>query len=180
MKKALIIIDYTNDFVADDGKLTCGKPGQDIEMNIVSLIEEFSKNGDFVVDARDNHDQNDCHNKERTMFPLHCYDDYGRDHYGKVKEVLEAVPEEQRISISKNRYSAFFGTPLDLKLKERKVEEVHLVGVCTDICVMHGAVDAYNLGYQIVVHSNGVASFNENGHIAALDHFKNVLCAKVI
>ena len=25
MKKALLIIDYTNDFVADNGALTCGK-----------------------------------------------------------------------------------------------------------------------------------------------------------
>ena len=28
MTKALLIIDYTNDFIADDGALTCGKPGQ--------------------------------------------------------------------------------------------------------------------------------------------------------
>lgn len=28
MKKALICIDYTNDFVASDGKLTCGEPRQ--------------------------------------------------------------------------------------------------------------------------------------------------------
>lgn len=26
--KALIVIDYTNDFVATDGALTCGEPGQ--------------------------------------------------------------------------------------------------------------------------------------------------------
>lgn len=30
-EKALINIDYTNDFVAKDGALTCGKPGQRIE-----------------------------------------------------------------------------------------------------------------------------------------------------
>ena len=30
-KKALINIDYTVDFVADAGALTCGEPGQAIE-----------------------------------------------------------------------------------------------------------------------------------------------------
>lgn len=35
MKKALIVIDYTYDFVADNGKLTCGKPGQAIEKILV-------------------------------------------------------------------------------------------------------------------------------------------------
>ncbi|MCY7264687.1 isochorismatase, partial [Pseudomonas protegens] len=27
-KTALIIVDYSVDFIADDGKLTCGVPGQ--------------------------------------------------------------------------------------------------------------------------------------------------------
>ena len=26
-KKALIVVDYSYDFIADDGRLTCGKPG---------------------------------------------------------------------------------------------------------------------------------------------------------
>lgn len=36
MKKALIVIDYTNDFVATDGKLTCGVPGQAIEKKLLT------------------------------------------------------------------------------------------------------------------------------------------------
>ena len=31
---------------------------------------------------------------------------------------------------------------------ERGITELCLTGVCTDICVLHTAVDAYNLGYQ--------------------------------
>ncbi|MEM1506591.1 isochorismatase, partial [Domibacillus sp. 8LH] len=47
-KRALINVDYTYDFVAEDGKLTCGEPGQAIEDNIVSLTEEFITAGDYV------------------------------------------------------------------------------------------------------------------------------------
>ena len=31
VKKALLVIDYTMDFVAEDGALTCGQPGIDLE-----------------------------------------------------------------------------------------------------------------------------------------------------
>ncbi len=180
MKKALIIVDYVYDFVADDGRLTCGKPGQVIESKILSLINEFKTSGDFVAVATDLHDESDMYNKERTMFPLHCFDKKGQALYGNVKTSVDNVPSHQIININKNRYSAFFATSLDLKLKERNVKEVHLVGVCTDICVLHTAVDAYNLGYEITVYKDGVASFNQAGHEYALTHFENVLSAKVI
>lgn len=43
MAKALISIDYTYDFVADDGKLTAGKPAQAIEDDIVRVTKEAMK-----------------------------------------------------------------------------------------------------------------------------------------
>lgn len=57
---------------------------------------------------------------------------------------------------------------------------MHLVGVCTDICVLHTAVDAYNLGYEIVIHQAAVASFDPVGHQWALGHFKNTLGAQIV
>ncbi|MDR7001965.1 nicotinamidase-related amidase [Neobacillus niacini] len=58
-KKALINIDYTYDFVADNGALTCGEPGQAIEGRIIALTKEFIANGDYVVFANDVHDKGD-------------------------------------------------------------------------------------------------------------------------
>lgn len=43
MTKALLIIDYTNDFVASDGSLTCGKVAQDLEDYLVNLADKFYK-----------------------------------------------------------------------------------------------------------------------------------------
>ncbi len=180
MKKALIVIDYIYDFVADDGKLTCGKPGQDLEKYIYNLVNEFKGNGDFIIEATDKHDMDDQYDLEKSMFPAHSYDEKGQAVFGIVKDAIEGVPANQYLKIDKSRYSAFCATNLDLKLKERDVKEVHLVGVCTDICVLHAAVDAYNLGYKIVVHEKGVASFNQEGHDYSLTHFKNVLGAEVV
>ncbi|CAM5227684.1 isochorismatase [Bacillus safensis FO-36b] [Bacillus safensis subsp. safensis] len=82
--------------------------------------------------------------------------------------------------MEKTRYSAFAGTQLEMKLRERGIKELHLAGVCTDICVLHTAVDAYNKGFELVIHQNAVASFNEAGHEWALSHFEQSLGAKVV
>ncbi len=68
MGKCLIVIDYTYDFVADDGKLTCGKPGQAIEDRITALTEEFIRNGDYVVMAVDGHEPGDPYHPESGCF----------------------------------------------------------------------------------------------------------------
>lgn len=181
-KRALINVDYTYDFVAPDGNLTCGEPGQAIEDKISSLTEEFIKAGDFVAFGIDAHEEGDKHHPEMTLFPPHNINGTkGKELYGKLKEIYERNKDNEHIFyFDKTRYSAFAGTNLELKLRERNISEVHLVGVCTDICILHTAVDAYNKGFKIVVHKDGVASFNQAGHEWALGHFKSTLGAKVI
>ncbi len=181
MKKALIVIDYVNDFVADNGNLTCGEPAQKIEDSICNLIEEFNANKNFVVIASDSHKENDSFNPEHKLFPAHCIAGTpGNALYGKASEAAKNVTPELIIEVDKIRYSAFAATNLDLKLRERKVTDIYLVGVCTDICVLHTAVDAYNLGYNIFVYENAVATFNPEGHKFALAHFKNTLGATIL
>ena len=60
--------------------------------------------------------------------------------------------------MDKRHYSSFSGTDLDIRLRERGINTVILTGVLTDICVLHTAVDAYNLGYHIEVVEPAVAS----------------------
>lgn len=178
--KALLVIDYTVDFVAEDGALTCGAPGIALEKYIAELAESFLKEQLPVFVINDLHELNDPYHPENKLFPPHnIRGTAGRDLYGELHAVGENY-KEQIIWMDKTRYSAFAGTNLDSKLRERGVTELHLAGVCTDICILHTAVDAYNLGYQIAVHKNGVASFNPSGHDWALTHFTNSLGAAVV
>lgn len=181
-KKALINIDYTYDFVAEHGALTCGEPGQAIEGKITALTQDFIDEGNYVVFAIDVHDQGDQCHPETKLFPPHnIRGTHGRELYGKLKEIYEANKLLAHvIHMDKTRYSAFAGTDLEIKLRERGITEVHLVGVCTDICVLHTAVDAYNKGFKIVVHKDAVASFNQLGHEWALGHFAQSLGAVVL
>lgn len=181
-KRALINVDYTYDFVGENGKLTCGKPGQEIEDAIVGLTKEFIVAGDYVVFAIDAHNESDTLHPETALFPPHnIVGTSGRDLYGKLADVYEKHRHDSNVYYyDKTRYSAFAGTDLEIKLRERRIQELHIVGVCTDICVLHTAVDAYNKGFDIVIHKNAVASFNEAGHEWALGHFANTLGGKVI
>ncbi|KAB7671296.1 cysteine hydrolase family protein [Bacillus sp. B1-b2] len=180
MVKALINIDYTFDFI--EGNLPCGKPGIEIEHSVTSISRNFIEAGDYTVFAIDLHHKDDSFHPESSLFPPHNIEGTpGRELYGSLQEVYK---ENQSLNnvywMDKTRYSAFAGTNLHIKLQERNIKDLYLVGVCTDICVLHTAVDAYNLGYKIYVYENAVASFNEIGHKWALTHFENVLGAKIL
>ena len=49
VKKALLVIDYTQDFVARDGALSCGEPGISLEEYITDLTEKFLDASHLVV-----------------------------------------------------------------------------------------------------------------------------------
>lgn len=180
--QALLIIDYTNDFVADNGALTCGEPGQAGESRIFDLAESMYQAGDWIWFPTDVHKPNDPYHPESKLFPTHnVRGTWGRELYGGLKDWYDEHNDGEQVKLfDKTRYSAFAGTDLDLRLRERKIDTVHLVGVCTDICVLHTAVDAYNLNYKIVIHEQGVASFNQAGHAWALDHFRKCLGAEMV
>ncbi|MFO1445605.1 cysteine hydrolase [Bacillus sp. Bva_UNVM-123] len=181
-KKALLNVDYTVDFVASDGALTCGEPGQVLEQRITQITKSFIENGDFTVFAIDVHEKGDKYHPETKLFPPHnIRNTNGRDLFGTLQHVYEMNKETEHVYyMDKTRYSAFAGTDLEIKLRERGIVEVHIVGVCTDICVLHTAVDAYNKGFKIVIYKDAVASFNQAGHDWALSHFEHTLGATVV
>lgn len=126
MAKALISIDYTYDFVADDGKLTAGKPAQEIEKRIAQVTQEAYERGDYIFFAIDGHDEGDVFHPETKLFPPHNIKGAsGRDLYGKLADVYENIKDDTRVFwLDKRHYSAFSGTDLDIRLRERRVNTV--------------------------------------------------------
>jgi nicotinamidase-related amidase len=180
--KALLSIDYTVDFVADDGRLTTGQAGQEIESALVDHIKKAIEQGDFVVFAIDRHDAEDLYHPENKLFPPHnLAGSTGRNLYGSLAPLYEKCQEQKNVYwIDKRHYSAFSGTDLDIRLRERGITDIYLTGVCTDICVLHTAVDAYNLGYRLFIYKDAVASFDPVGHDWALRHFEQTLGATIL
>ncbi|MGQ8871847.1 cysteine hydrolase family protein [Paenibacillus sp. TSA_86.1] len=176
--KALIVIDFTRDFVT--GALPVGQPAVEIQETVAAITEAYLNNKDQVIMAVDLHEENDPYHPETALFPPHnIRDTEGRQLYGRLAEVMEKRKSEIRW-MDKTRYSAFCGTDLELKLRERGITDIALIGVCTDICVLHTAVDAYNKGFHITIYEDAVASFNPAGHDWALGHFRSSMGAQVL
>ncbi len=170
--KALLVIDMLKDFIYQGGALETGSAGRDVIPFVKEKIHEFRKLGYPVIYICDNHEIND---KEFDMFPVHCVKD---TEGSKIIDELEVL-EGDKI-IKKRRYSSFYGTDLDLFLREDNVDEIYLVGVCTNICVLYTAVDARNISYKVNVFKDGVASFDEEAHKFALKEMENTLGCNII
>jgi nicotinamidase-related amidase len=177
-KEALLIIDMSNDFVSEKGSLTVGKTAKAIVGSIVETATDFIKRDQVVAVCMDSHEEDDTHFE---LWPAHnVKGTWGQELYGELQTWFENHKNHPNvIYIPKPEYDAFFNTDLDKRLKEKKVEKVHLVGVCTDICNFLTAYGAYARGYKTVAHQDKMATFTEN-HSTFINHMKTVFKTEVI
>ncbi len=85
----------------------------------------------------------------------------------RIAEWLDPRPEE--FLIQKRRYSAFFGTELEIVLKAYRAETLLLIGGLTDVCIHYTAVDAHQHDYRVRVVADCVGGSSERAHDAALE-----------
>ncbi len=71
-------------------------------------------------------------------------------------------------TITKRRYSCFFGTELEILLKGLKAETLILTGGFTDVCVHYTFVDAHQHNYYCRVVEDCVAGSSQSAHDASL------------
>ena len=80
----------------------------------------------------------------------------------------EILPELNRDPseevIVKKRYSAFFGTNLDNILETMRPERLVVAGINTHACVRATVIDAYQRDYEVLVASDGIASYDLEHH----------------
>lgn len=166
LKKALLIIDMLNDFVKPGAPLEVSGAGK-IVKNIKVQIDKAMAEGTAVIYVCDFHDADD---PEFRIWPPHAVSGT------KGAEIIDEIAAKRSdIIIQKKTYSGFFETELDEVLKRLGVEEIILTGVCTEICVLYTAADAYMRGYSVAVPEDCVAGLTEDAHRFALRQIKDVL-----
>jgi nicotinamidase-related amidase len=72
------------------------------------------------------------------------------------------------VEIVKQRYSAFFGTPLDELLRARDIDTVAILGLTTNVCVQSTARDAWQRDYRTITVGDCCAEIGEGSHAASL------------
>ena len=173
MARAVLVVDMLRGFMEPGHNLFCGEECREIIPRVRRLLEAEREAGSTILFLCDQHDPNDL---EFKMFPVHCVK--GTEETEVVPELGEFVSENN--TIVKNRYSGFFNTELDVRLRNLKPEKLVICGVCTDICVLHTAADARNRDYEVEIPTDCVASFDLQAHQWALGHIENVLGASVV
>lgn len=172
MKRSLVVVDMIEDFVREGGALYCGPSMGRIIPVIQRELQRARAAGELVVYLTDNHLPDDA---EFQTFPRHAV---AGTKGAEIVPELAAAPGDA--VIPKRRYSGFFGTDLDITLRERGVDTLRLVGDCTNICVLYTAADARNLGYAVEVVEDGVSSFDEQAHRDALRELRKTLGASLV
>ena len=176
MSNVTIVVDVLNGFTRE-GNLASPRC-LDAIPRIHRVIDERLRAGDQLIFLADTHDPND---KEFEIFPVHCV---RGTHESEVVDELQKYLAGARL-IRKRRYSGFFDTDLDAILRQLRPDQVTVIGVCTDICVLHTVADLRNRDYRVVVPAEAVATFDAPGHPGdevqgwALGHMRGILGATI-
>ena len=170
MKKVLFIIDAQNDFCSPNGSLST-KEAEEVVSKIPKFVQE--NNFDVICVTMDYHDKNYLSTHEGMCLPVeHCIaNTCGCDLNSGIDSCLKALPYKDLVLISKNTFgiSASSMNNLVKKLEGEEVE-FHLVGFCTDICVITNAL-LLRTNFpesNIIVHSEYCAGTTPGKHFIAL------------
>ena len=159
--KTLIVIDCQNDFI--DGTLGT-KEAQTIIPNVKKKIEEYKVRGDEIIFTRDTHFDNYLETNEGKHLPVeHCIKN---THGWQIADGLEVAGSNYI-----NKYT--FGY-LDWREYNLKTNEIELIGLCTDICVVSNALilKATYPDANITVDASCCAGVTPESHKAALTTMK--------
>lgn len=168
MKKLLVVIDYQKDFV--DGTLGFPK-AVTLEEGIYHKVNKYLENGDKVLFTYDTHYENYLSTREGRYLPvMHCIkDSEGHKLFGKLVDFENA---ENTLHYEKRGFGI---APEDmLKIAEElgeDIEEIELVGVVTNICVISNLVmfQSQFRNADVVVDASLCASFDDSLHEKTLD-----------
>lgn len=134
--KVLVVVDMQNDFI--DGSLGT-KEAQAIVPNVKEKIREAIKNNDLIVYTRDTHTVDYLDSKEGKKLPVeHCI--YKTDGWRIPDDLLPPFTYENAVIYDK---PTFGYTKLPYKIRSLmagamsgKCDEIEVIGLCTDICVV--------------------------------------------
>ena len=154
MSRALIIVDFQNDFTPG-GELAV--PDGDA---IAAKINALSASGDYdlVVATRDWHPADHSSFKANGgPWPVHCVaGTMGAQLHPDLDQTRIDVIVDKGQDVATDGYSGFAGTELDALLHERGITQVTVVGLATDYCVKNTALDALKAGFAVTVDSTAV------------------------
>ena len=166
MKKLLIVVDMQKDFI--DGTLGTAEAVAIVD-NVASYIEKCDSEGYEIVFTRDTHGEDYMDTQEGRKLPVvHCI----KDTEGwQIDKKLRGYAEGRRIFDK----PTFGSVELMNYVIEQAYDEIQLLGLCTDICVISNAmlVKAALPEARICVVAGCSAGVTPESHNNALEAMKS-------
>ena len=174
MKSALILIDIQNDFVAD-GALAVPDGAA-----VVPVANALMDHVDLVVATQDWHpaphgsfvsrhpgkavgDLVDLNGLDQVVWPDHCVaESEGAAFVNELASERISQVVRKGTDADIDSYSGFFdnghrkATALEGYLRQERVSRLIMVGLATDYCVKFTALDARELGFDVILVTDGV------------------------
>ncbi len=165
MKKALVVVDYQNDFIS--GNLGFQK-ALSIKENILNLLKTLDFKDTHLLITYDTHSKNYSQTKEAEFFSKHCIK-------GTWGHQMPDAFKEYTAKATKIFYKNSFGS-LEFAnfIAKSSYEELRFCGLVSHICVFHNIILAFNAKPKIklILHQNATASFDEHLQKTAFDLLK--------
>lgn len=162
---ALLVIDIQQEDFKEMREDRIQDPEWACIRNAKRVLDVFRAKGLPVIQIKEVHraDMVDFGRELDGSEGIHCMEDSPYTDYAKL-----TYPQAGEYRITKRRYSAFFGTDLEILLKGLHVDTLYLIGGLTDVCIHYTAVDAHQHDYHIRVVTDAVAGSSEEAHRYAL------------
>lgn len=162
--KILVVVDMQNDFI--DGALGTSE-AVEIVPYVKHVIESFDGK---VFFTRDTHFDDYMNTQEGKNLPVpHCIK--GSDGW-QIRPELDSLRKTEAID------KVTFGSSalVDLLKKEKDIEEITFIGLCTDICVISNVavVKAFFPEIPISVDAKACAGVTPQSHRTALEAMKAI------
>lgn len=166
MKKALLVIDMQNDFITGVlGNNEC----RAVVQQVVKRVQEAIEEGTDIIFSQDTHQEGYLSTQEGRKLPVpHCIKD---------TDGWEIIPELAETAVRKGivfTKETFGSTTIAEYVKAHNYDEVELIGVCTDICVISNAmiIKAFNPELEIFIRESCCAGVTPQSHQTAIEAMK--------
>jgi len=169
--KILVVVDMQNDFI--DGALGT-REAQVIVPEVIKKIQAFEGR---VIFTRDTHEENYMDTQEGKNLPVvHCVrGTKGWELHPQIDALRKEEPVDKPTFGSTALGSLLLEQDNELKEKgEKGIEEITLIGLCTDICVISNAmlIKAFLPEVPVVVDAKCCAGVTPESHENALEAMK--------
>lgn len=159
---ALLVIDMQNFFL--DKKSHAYVPSAPIVLqNILEIVRLFRQKSRPIVFT-----YYAVKTGESPGIMGEWWNDVVYENQDDAKIVSELAPQPLDIVIRKKTYSAFYETDLEELLRSKKVTQLVVTGLLTNLCCETTARDAFVRDFRVFFVADGTAAYNEEMHLASL------------